>query len=110
MIRITSHTRPVVWQVENKHLLPNISGTVRWNGSTAEFEVCDNSGKWHRIDPTVRLEYNEDTAEVIDWARKKMLEEKQLNELIEKYPSVREAKRNLDLTLELVKDDTSESN
>jgi hypothetical protein len=110
MIKITSHTRPVVWQVDTRFKLPNVTGPVRWNGNTSEFEVCDGSGKWNKIDPTIRLECNEDTAEVIAWARKKMIEEKQLNELAKEYPAVREAKQNLDIILEFVKHDTKQPN
>lgn len=105
MIKIHSYTRPIVWQVDNTQSLPNISGAVRWNGAIAEFEVCDAQGNWHVIDSGVELECQEDAAEILDWARKKMHEEKELEKLSEKYPAVQEAKHNLDIILKLVKDD-----
>jgi len=52
MIKIKSYTQPIVWQVDNRYLLPAQSGQVRWNGNNKEFEVCDNnSGNWYRISP-----------------------------------------------------------
>lgn len=109
MIKIQSYTRPIVWQVDNTQELPNVSGVVRWNGAIAEFEVCDSLGNWHVIDSSVELECQEDAAEILDWARKKMHEEKELDKLSEKYPAVQDAKQNLDIILKLVKDDTSKS-
>ena len=106
MIKITSHTQPIVWQVDNKYLLPATTGQVRWNGSTKEFEVCDNNnnGTWYRINPEVELRNDSQLVEVIDWANRKMVEEKRIEELAKQYPAVKDAKEKLDIIVKLVQD------
>lgn len=103
MIRIHSHTQPIVWQVDNKYLLPATSGQVRWNGNNKEFEVCDNnSGNWYRINPEIELRNDDQLAEVIEWAKRKIMEEKRIEELAKKYPAVKDAKERLDIIVALV--------
>lgn len=105
MIRIKSYTQPIVWQVDNKYLLPAQSGQVRWNGHSKEFEVCDNqSGNWYRINPEVELRNDDQLAEVMEWAKKKMVEEKKVEELAKQYPAVKDAKEKLDIILKLVQE------
>ena len=105
MIRIQSSNPPIIWQINTSHRLPSISGHVRWNGNNREFEVADQNGSWHRIDPTVELESPPNVAEVIEWARKKMEFEKRLDKLSNKYPAVKDAKEKLELIMKLVQDD-----
>ena len=105
MIRITSKYQPIVWQIDKQFLLPAQSGQVRWNGHSKEFEVCDNqSGNWYRINPEVELGCDSELAEVIQWAKRKMLEEKRIEELAKQYPAVKDAKERLDIILKLVED------
>lgn len=106
MIRITSRTQPIVWQVDKQYLLPAQSGQVRWNGNNKEFEVCDNnSGNWYRINPEIELRNDDQLAEVIDWAKKKMEYERKLEKLMKEYPAVKDAKEKLDIILKLIEDD-----
>ena len=106
MIRITSKYQPVVWQIDNKFLLPAQSGQVRWNGHSKEFEVCDNnSGNWYRINPEVELGCDSELADVIQWAKKKMEYEKKIDKLVREYPAVKDAKEKLDIILKLVEDE-----
>ena len=105
MIRITSRTQPIVWQVDNRYLLPAQSGQVRWNGNNKEFEVCDNnSGNWYRINPEIELRNDDQLSEVIDWAKKKMEYDRKLEKLMKEYPAVKDAKEKLDIILKLVED------
>ena len=65
--------------MDRQYLLPAQSGQVRWNGNTKEFEVCDNqSGNWYRINPEIELGCDSELADVIQWAKRKMVEEKKL--------------------------------
>lgn len=103
MIRITSHTQPIVWQIDKEYLLPAQSGQVRWNGNRKEFEVCDNqSGTWYRINPEIELRSDSQLVEVLEWAKKKMVEEKKIEELAKQYPAVKDLKEKLDIIIKLV--------
>ena len=104
MIRIEQSNTPIVWQINTSYRLPSITGQVRWNGNSREFEVADPHNGWHRIDPTVQLESPNNIAEVIEWARKKMQEEHRIEELAKQYPAVKDAKEKLDIIVKLVQD------
>ena len=105
MIKITSYTQPIVWQVDKQYLLPAQSGQVRWNGNNKEFEVCDNnSGNWYRINPEIELRNDPQLSEVLEWAKKKMLYEQKLEKLAKEYPAVKDAKEKLDIIMKLVQD------
>ena len=106
MIKIQQSDRPIVWQVSREYLQPATSGQVRWNGSSKQFEVCDNqNGMWYKIDNTVELRNDPQLAEVIDWAKKKMEEEKKLDKLMSEYPSLKTAKEQFEIVLKLVQND-----
>jgi hypothetical protein len=105
VIKITSYTQPIVWQVDKQYLLPAQSGQVRWNGNNKEFEVCDNnSGNWYRINPEIELRNDPQLSEVLEWAKKKMLYEQKLEKLAKEYPAVKDAKEKLDIIMKLVQD------
>jgi hypothetical protein len=108
MIKIQQTNQPVVWQVNNDYLLPATSGPVRWNGSSKQFEVCDNqnNGMWYKIDNTIELRNDPQLNEVIMWAKKKMQEEHRIEELAKQYPAVKDAKEKLDIIVKLVQDNT----
>ncbi len=110
MIKIQSHNYPIVWQIDNSYTLPSVTGQVRWNGATRCFEVCDNSsysGGWMRIDNTVQLSSDPQIQPVLEWAKKKMEEEKKLDKLMSEYPSLKAAKDQLELVYKLVQQDES---
>jgi hypothetical protein len=106
VIKITSQSHPIVWQVDRQYLLPAQSGQVRWNGHTKEFEVCDNqSGNWYRINSEIELRNDPELADVLAWAKKKMHYEHKLEKLMRMYPAVKDAKEKLDIILKLVEDE-----
>ena len=105
MIKIHSHTQPIVWQIDKQYLLPAQSGQVRWNGHTKEFEVCDNqSGNWYRINPEIELRSDPELSEVLQWAKKRMEFEKKVEKLASQYPAVKDAKEKLEIIIKLVED------
>lgn len=98
----------MVWQVDRQYLLPAQSGQVRWNGHTKEFEVCDNnSGNWHRIHPEIELRSDPDIGLIIEWAKKKMLEDERIDKLVKEYPAIKDTKEKLDILIKLVQDNES---
>lgn len=107
MIKIQQSGYPVVWQIDNSYSLPSTTGQVRWNGVTKCFEVCDNNSYnsgWMRIDNTVQLSSDSQIQSVIEWAKKKMIEEDKLEKLMKEYPAVKDAKEKLDIITKLVQD------
>jgi len=114
MIKIQSSSYPLVWQVDNSYSLPSTTGQVRWNGSSKCFEVCDNnngnytaSGGWMRIDNTVQLSSDPQMQSILEWAKKKMIEDKNIEKLAKEYPAVKDAKEKLDIIIKLVQDENS---
>lgn len=109
MIKIESTTYPIVWQVDRDYTLPATSGQVRWNGIHKCFEVCDNNndGTWYKINNIIELRSDPQIGEILDWAKKKMLDERKIEELAKQYPAVKDAKEKLDILVKLVQDETN---
>lgn len=107
MIKIQQFSHPIVWQVNTDHLLPATSGQVRWNGSTKQFEVCDNNnnGMWYKIDNTVELKSDPDIGKILHWAKKKMEYDQRIEQLAKQYSAVKDAKERLDIIVKLVQDE-----
>jgi hypothetical protein len=67
------------------------AGITRWNGNTNNLEVYDGS-TWMAIHSnTAVVNLNNDAIGAISWALKKMQEEQQLKQLMEKHPGLQEA-------------------
>lgn len=108
MIRLHSVDLPAaVYQVENYQYLPAASGQVRWNGNTKQFEVCDTNGIWLQINNSIELRNSKELTEVLEWAKKKMNDEKKLDNLAKDYPVIRNLKEKLDMIVTLVEDNES---
>lgn len=108
MIKIQSYQNPIVWQVDRQYLLPAQSGQVRWNGNLKVFEVCDDaSGSWYKIDNSVELSCDPQTHQILEWAKKKMVEDERIEKLAKEYPAVKDAKEKLDIIVKLVQDENS---
>lgn len=106
MIKIQQSDRPILWQVSREYLLPATSGQVRWNGSSKQFEVCDNqNGMWYKIDNTVELRNDPQLGDVLDWAKKRMELDRKIERLADQYPAVKDAKEKLNIILALVEND-----
>jgi hypothetical protein len=106
MIKIYSNSPPLVYQIDNSYNLPSTTGQVRWNGSSKCFEVCDNSitGSWMRIDNSIQLSSDPQLTQVLEWAKKKMIEDEKIDRLAKEYPAVKDAKEKLDIIIKLVQD------
>jgi hypothetical protein len=109
-INVYAERTPVVVQRDQAYNLPTIISQVRWNGQNRCFEVCDNrsdGGSWYRIENNISLQTNPEWETTFLWARKKMLEEQKIEELIKQYPAVKDAKEKLDIILKLVQDESN---
>lgn len=65
------------------------AGMIRYNGSSSNLEVYDGSS-WLTMSmsyPSISLDSS--AVSVMDWARKKMSEERELEALMEKHPGLR---------------------
>jgi hypothetical protein len=111
MIKIYSNSPPLVYQVDNSYNLPSTTGQVRWNGMNKCFEVCDNSssGTWFRIDNNIQLGSDSTVTQVLEWAKKKMVEDERIEKLAKEYPAVKDAKERLDIVIKLVQDESIKS-
>ncbi len=79
------------------------AGMVRYNGNNNGLEIYDGSS-WYSIGSYMDLKLDDHTTMAIDWVYKKMEEERQLEELVRKYPTVAKAKQDLDMVVALTKD------
>lgn len=80
------------------------SGHVRWSANMNCLEVNDGI-TWRQLtwnNPTI--EFDNNTQDVLDWARQKMAQEKELDKLALEYPALAQLKENMELMLNLVKD------
>lgn len=65
------------------------AGMTRYNTSTQNLEVYDGNA-WLTMTNDTSVSLDTSTMEVISWARKKMLEEQQLEQLMKRHPGLRD--------------------
>lgn len=66
------------------------SGMMRYNGNTQSVEVYDGMS-WFSMSSAPQVELDHRVREIVTWAEKKMLEERELMSRIEKHPGLRDA-------------------
>jgi hypothetical protein len=82
------------------------AGMVRYNSNMNCMEVNDGNS-WKQLGMNyANLELTPDAQAILDWAKKKMEEERQLDELCEKYPGLRKARDNYETFLALVQSES----
>lgn len=83
------------------------AGMMRWNPNMNCMEVSDGSS-WKQFSTTIpTIDLTPDANEVLEWAKKKMTEEKKIDELCKKYPGLRKARDNFETFLRLVESEES---
>ena len=87
MITINSSNTPLVYQQVNNYSLPSYTGAIQWNGMTKKLEVSTGTG-WIPLDTNVNLTTNPVILETIEWAQRKMQEEKDLEALAKSNPAI----------------------
>jgi hypothetical protein len=87
------------------------SGMMRYNGNMNCIEVNDGN-MWKQLESSyASVELTGEAASILDWAKKKMAEEAELDELCKKYPGLGKARDNFETFRRLVnsEEDVSES-
>lgn len=74
-------------------------GMIRLNGSDYEFF---DGVTWNKMYTTATVDLSFQTQQAIDWAIRKMNEEKKLDEYCKQYPALDEARNNFELIKKLV--------
>jgi hypothetical protein len=83
------------------------AGMVRYNSNMNCMEVNDGNS-WRQLGMNyANLELTPDAQAILDWAKTKMAEEQQLDELCKKYPGLRKARDNYETFLALVQSEES---
>ena len=78
------------------------AGMMRYNPNMNCIEVNDGS-MWKQLESSYAMvELNPETERILDWAKKKMYEEQQLDELCKKYPGLGKARDNFETFRRLV--------
>lgn len=80
------------------------AGHVRWNPNMNCLEINDGV-IWRQVNwnyPTIELDT--ETQEILEWAKNKMAQEREVEKYAQEYPAVAEIKEKMDLILNLVKD------
>lgn len=102
MIKIQNSGYPVVFQMDNSYILPSITGAVQWNGMSKKFEVS-NGSNWMAIDNSITLNSDAEYGNIVQWARKKMQEEQELERLAETDPTIKDLYDQLKIKQEQLK-------
>jgi hypothetical protein len=84
------------------------AGMVRWNPNMQCLEVNDGNTWLTFSQSHVGIDLSPETQMLLNWARQKMAEEQKLEAMMERYPALKKAKDNLDMMLNIVKDDFHE--
>lgn len=80
------------------------AGMTRYNTSTQNLEVYDGNA-WLTITNDSSVSLDNSTMEVIDWARKKMLEEQRLEQLMKQHPGLRDTYEKFEIMKALCSND-----
>lgn len=77
-------------------------GNVRWNSVVSCLEVWDGY-IWQQIyGPEFQISLTGRTEHIIEWAEKKMQQEKNIEEFAKKYPALKDAKDKFDILYTLI--------
>ena len=83
------------------------AGMVRWNPNMNCMEVSDGSS-WKQFTTSIpTIELTPEAQNILDWAKKKMEEEKRIDELCQKYPGLDKARSNYETFLRMVESEKS---
>lgn len=81
------------------------SGTVLWDGNSQQLKVVDGQGNSQSLYlPRLTVSASSDIHSVMNWAKKKMLEEAELERLCKEFPTLEDARREFEMLKTLVKD------
>lgn len=79
------------------------AGMLRYNTVSQQTEVYDGNN-WLSVTSTPQIGLNPNIMTVIEWAEKKMLEERQLKELMSKHPGLKDTYEKFEIMKALCKE------
>lgn len=90
----------------NPHFsLPMFSGNLVYNNNTKMIDIVDlTTGarqSYNLFSSASSVALTPETKTVIEWARKKMHEEAEIDKILEEHPNLKELKENYDIALKL---------
>lgn len=89
------------------HIYVNMSnpsaGMLRFNGSSNNIEVYDGYAWLPMASSHASVDLDSDTLGLLEWARKKQREEKELEQLAATYPAIKDLNEKLAMVLTLVR-------
>jgi hypothetical protein len=85
-VTVSSHSTAPPWMDQST---PG-AGQVRYNSSGSRMEVYDGNG-WSTLGGDVSIDLSPNVRAIIDWAGRKMDEERQWKEMAEKNPTIQDA-------------------
>lgn len=113
MIKVNSSSPEIVFLTDSEFNQPSCSGAVQWNGTYKRLEVS-NGTTWVPIDNTLSLHLSPDVKTLLEWAKKKMIEEKEIEELAKTNSAIsdlvtqiKEKKSQLEMVKTLIKRDNN---
>jgi hypothetical protein len=80
-----------------------VTGSIRWNGSMQRMEVMDGLNWLPIYNGTATIDLTPEIQELVNWAKKKRIEEGLLNELCKQHPGLQDAKEKFEIMLALTK-------
>jgi hypothetical protein len=102
MIRINHLGGVPFFQNDTSYNLPSVTGSVQWNGTNKKFQVSNGTG-WIDIENSINLNADHDYLMVMQWAREKMHEEKELEGLAKENTTLKDLVDQLNYTKEQIK-------
>lgn len=82
---------------------PYTSGTVFWNHESKKFSIFDGKSGNDFYPVHQQIDFDESTMEILEWAARKMTEEKLLDGLCEKYKGLKDAREQFEIMRALCK-------
>lgn len=83
---------------------PSVTGSMRWNSQSQCMEVMDGMS-WQQINMEyATISLDDDTKTLIEWVRKKKMEEETLATLCELHPEIKDLTDRIEIFKRLVKE------
>lgn len=79
----------------------SMAGAMRYDSSNG-VQVYDGT-VWHSLNGHSDISLSYEARTTLEWASKKMIEEKQLDELAKEHPGIKDLKEKLDIMIALVR-------
>ena len=102
-------------QVSGSNNSPYISpgsagaGMIRWNPNMQQLEVNDGNTWLPLSSGFSTIDLSTDVIEIIEWCKRKLEEERRIEDLCKRYPGLQKAKDNFEMFKKLVENEQSEN-